>query len=105
MSLASIPEEIAGSGIDCAVVCTNHSVFSYAAIAQGDDRGAKENAARELTRLRENAEKMGFDGRQLAQLTSNLAPAGLKADWMAITVLIGISLKPVPRRARRRAAR
>ena len=30
MSLKSVPEADAASGIDCAVICTNHSVFKYA---------------------------------------------------------------------------
>ncbi len=30
MSLKSVPEAEAAKGIDCAVVCTNHSVFNYA---------------------------------------------------------------------------
>jgi UDP-N-acetyl-D-glucosamine dehydrogenase len=29
LSLKSIPEREAGKGIDCAVICTNHSVFNY----------------------------------------------------------------------------
>jgi UDP-N-acetyl-D-glucosamine dehydrogenase len=30
MSLKSVPEADAANGIDCAVICTNHSVFKYA---------------------------------------------------------------------------
>ena len=30
LSLKSIPEKDAGKGIDCAVICTNHAVFTYA---------------------------------------------------------------------------
>ena len=32
LSLKSIPEKDAAKGIDCAVICTNHAVFSYADI-------------------------------------------------------------------------
>jgi UDP-N-acetyl-D-glucosamine dehydrogenase len=32
LSLKSIPEKDAAKGIDCAVICTNHTVFSYADI-------------------------------------------------------------------------
>ena len=34
LDLASVPDEKAASGIDCAVVCTNHRVFDYASIAK-----------------------------------------------------------------------
>jgi len=32
LSLKSVPECEAGAGIDCAVICTNHGVFNYAAM-------------------------------------------------------------------------
>ena len=32
IDLCSVPEEQAGQGIDCAVICTNHSAFDYPAI-------------------------------------------------------------------------
>jgi UDP-N-acetyl-D-glucosamine dehydrogenase len=32
LSLTSVPEAEAGPGIDCAIVCTNHAVFDYAAM-------------------------------------------------------------------------
>ena len=32
MSMKSVPEADAANGIDCAVICTNHSVFNYAAM-------------------------------------------------------------------------
>jgi UDP-N-acetyl-D-glucosamine dehydrogenase len=34
LDLCSVPESQAGDGIDCAVICTNHSVFDYASIAR-----------------------------------------------------------------------
>jgi len=34
LQLRSVPEEKAGSGIDCAVICTNHRVFDYPAIVR-----------------------------------------------------------------------
>ena len=34
MSLKSVPEADAARGIDCAVICTNHSVFDYAEMAR-----------------------------------------------------------------------
>jgi len=30
LSLTSVPETEAAKGIDCAVICTNHTVFNYA---------------------------------------------------------------------------
>jgi UDP-N-acetyl-D-mannosaminuronate dehydrogenase len=33
LALCSVPEDSAADGVDCAVICTNHSVFDYAAIA------------------------------------------------------------------------
>jgi len=30
LSLESLPHETAGNGVDCAVICTNHTVFDYA---------------------------------------------------------------------------
>jgi UDP-N-acetyl-D-glucosamine dehydrogenase len=32
LSMKSVPESEAGNGIDCAVICTNHKVFNYAAM-------------------------------------------------------------------------
>ncbi len=32
LSMTSVPESEAGKGIDCAVICTNHKVFNYAAM-------------------------------------------------------------------------
>ena len=29
LKLCSVPEDKAGQGVDCAVICTNHSVFDY----------------------------------------------------------------------------
>ena len=34
LQLCSVPEENAGQGIDCAVICTNHRVFDYPAIVK-----------------------------------------------------------------------
>jgi len=34
LDLCSVPESQASDGIDCAVICTNHSVFDYASIAR-----------------------------------------------------------------------
>jgi UDP-N-acetyl-D-glucosamine dehydrogenase len=34
LQLCSVPEEKAGQGIDCAVICTNHKVFDYPAIVK-----------------------------------------------------------------------
>jgi UDP-N-acetyl-D-glucosamine dehydrogenase len=34
INLCSVPEETAGQGIDCAVICTNHGVFDYRGIVQ-----------------------------------------------------------------------
>ena len=34
LDLASTPEQEAGPGIDCAVICTNHAVFDYQAMPQ-----------------------------------------------------------------------
>jgi UDP-N-acetyl-D-glucosamine dehydrogenase len=34
MNLCSVPEEKAGEGVDCAVVCTNHKVFDYKAMVK-----------------------------------------------------------------------
>lgn len=34
LSLTSLPEAAAGEGIDCAVICTNHSRFDYPAMAK-----------------------------------------------------------------------
>jgi UDP-N-acetyl-D-glucosamine dehydrogenase len=34
LQLCSVPEESAGQGIDCAVICTNHRVFDYPAIVR-----------------------------------------------------------------------
>ncbi len=34
INLCSVPEEQAGQGIDCAVICTNHRVFDYGAIVK-----------------------------------------------------------------------
>ena len=34
LQLCSVPEEKAGPGIDCAVICTNHRVFNYPAIVK-----------------------------------------------------------------------
>ena len=33
-TLASVPERDAADGIDCAVICTNHTVFDYAAMPE-----------------------------------------------------------------------
>jgi hypothetical protein len=33
LTLCSVPEESAAAGVDCAVICTNHSVFDYPRIA------------------------------------------------------------------------
>jgi len=43
-----VPEAQAAKGIDCAVVCTNHSVFNYAAMPKNfplvvDTRNALKN--------------------------------------------------------------
>jgi len=48
LSLKSVPEAQAAKGIDCAVVCTNHSVFNYAAMPKNfplvvDTRNALKN--------------------------------------------------------------
>jgi UDP-N-acetyl-D-glucosamine dehydrogenase len=48
LSLTSIPEAQVGKGIDCAVICTNHSVFSYGAMPKNfplvvDTRNALKN--------------------------------------------------------------
>jgi UDP-N-acetyl-D-glucosamine dehydrogenase len=48
MSLKSVPEADAARGIDCAVICTNHSVFKYAEMATNfplvvDTRNAMKN--------------------------------------------------------------
>jgi UDP-N-acetyl-D-glucosamine dehydrogenase len=32
LSMKSVPESEAGKGVDCAVICTNHKVFNYAAM-------------------------------------------------------------------------
>jgi UDP-N-acetyl-D-glucosamine dehydrogenase len=34
IDLVSVPEDQAGEGIDCAVICTNHGVFDYGAIVK-----------------------------------------------------------------------
>ena len=34
LNLCSVPEDKAGQGIDCAVICTNHRVFDYRAIVK-----------------------------------------------------------------------
>ena len=34
INLCSVPEDKAGQGIDCAVICTNHGVFDYRGIAE-----------------------------------------------------------------------
>ena len=34
LNLSSVPEEKAGQGIDCAVICTNHGVFDYRGIVE-----------------------------------------------------------------------
>ena len=34
LTLTSVPEKDAGPGIDCAVICTNHTVFDYASMPQ-----------------------------------------------------------------------
>jgi UDP-N-acetyl-D-glucosamine dehydrogenase len=33
LSLTSVPEQDAGKGVDCAVICTNHAVFKYGEMA------------------------------------------------------------------------
>ena len=33
LSLKSVPEQDAGKGVDCAVICTNHAVFKYSEMA------------------------------------------------------------------------
>jgi len=48
LSLKSVPEANAAKGIDCAVICTNHSVFNYAAMPKAfplvvDTRNALKN--------------------------------------------------------------
>jgi UDP-N-acetyl-D-glucosamine dehydrogenase len=34
LKMCSVPEDKAGQGVDCAVICTNHRVFDYAAIVK-----------------------------------------------------------------------
>ena len=34
INLCSVPEDKAGQGIDCAVICTNHDVFDYRGIVE-----------------------------------------------------------------------
>jgi UDP-N-acetyl-D-glucosamine dehydrogenase len=57
LSMRSVPECEAGPGIDCAVICTNHSVFNYTAMPQRfplvvDTRNAlKDVAAENVFRL------------------------------------------------------
>jgi UDP-N-acetyl-D-glucosamine dehydrogenase len=48
LSLKSVPENEAGKGIDCAVICTNHTVFNYAVMPKNfplvvDTRNALKN--------------------------------------------------------------
>ena len=49
LSMKSVPEAEAGKGIDCAVICTNHKVFDYAAMPKHfplvvDTRNALKNS-------------------------------------------------------------
>jgi UDP-N-acetyl-D-glucosamine dehydrogenase len=49
LSLKTVPEAEADKGIDCAVVCTNHTVFNYAVMPKNfplvvDTRNALKNA-------------------------------------------------------------
>ena len=34
IDLISVPEDQAGEGIDCAIICTNHGVFDYGGIVK-----------------------------------------------------------------------
>jgi UDP-N-acetyl-D-mannosaminuronate dehydrogenase len=57
LSLTSVPEEEAAKGIDCAVICTNHSIFNYPELPKRfplvvDTRNAlKNSAAKNVFRL------------------------------------------------------